>query len=335
MERAGGSTARPAPWAEVQGTRARAVAALPARWSAPTPPRGLPWRNPSTCPPPRAANSPDGARIARRAPGERAARGNNSSSRKGRGVAAAAAPPARGPSGGRGRTCNASLIAMGACAAIAAGGRGTALQARARSVKSKVRLVNEQARASASASYSCMPWCARARATPTPKRPNRAQPVPGACTRTVCVQRPWGSPDIPRAASSARDEARSHDLTKSRRELERPRRPGAGQGVAMQTAAGALEVPTARRAFTAPRRGPRVPVEAPWRLATPDRSTWPLEVGIKEIKQKKKKEELESLHRRCGNAQCQSAQLNTIRHVVIWLDPWSRERDLLAAVVHR
>ena len=27
----------------------------------------------------------------------------------------------------------------------------------------------------------------------------------------------------------------------------------------------------------------------------------------------------------------QSAQLNTIRHVVIWLDPWSRERDLLAA----
>lgn len=239
-------------------------------------PRGLPRRNPSTCPPPRAANSPDGARIARRAPGERAARGNNSSSRKGRGVAAAAAPPARGPSGGRGRTCNASLIAMGACAAIAAGGRGTALQARARSVKSKVRLVNEQARASASASYSCMPWCARARATPTPKRPNRAQPVPGACTRTVCVQRPWGSPDIPRAASSARDEARSHDLTKSRRELERPRRPGAGQGVAMQTAAGALEVPTARRAFTAPRRGPRVPVEAPWRLATPDRSTRPL-----------------------------------------------------------
>ena len=32
---------------------------------------------------------------------------------------------------------------------------------------------------------------------------------------------------------------------------------------------------------------------------------------------------------------CQSAQLNTIRHVVIWLDPWSRERDLLAAVVDR
>ena len=28
-------------------------------------------------------------------------------------------------------------------------------------------------------------------------------------------------------------------------------------------------------------------------------------------------------------------QLNTIRHVVIWLDPWSRERDLLAAVVDR
>ena len=32
---------------------------------------------------------------------------------------------------------------------------------------------------------------------------------------------------------------------------------------------------------------------------------------------------------------CQSAQLNTLRHVVIWLDPWSRERDLLAAVVDR
>ena len=29
------------------------------------------------------------------------------------------------------------------------------------------------------------------------------------------------------------------------------------------------------------------------------------------------------------------SQLNTIRHVVIWLDPWSRERDLLAAVVDR
>ena len=28
-------------------------------------------------------------------------------------------------------------------------------------------------------------------------------------------------------------------------------------------------------------------------------------------------------------------QLNTIRHVVIWLDPWSRERDLLATVVDR
>ena len=27
------------------------------------------------------------------------------------------------------------------------------------------------------------------------------------------------------------------------------------------------------------------------------------------------------------------SQLNTIRHVVIWLDPWSRERDLLAAEV--
>ena len=223
------------------------------------------------------------SRGARRGKGQRAA----TTAAAGKGAALRRPPrrPRAAPRGGRGRTCNASLIAMGACAAIAAGGRGTALQARARSVKSKVRLVNEQARASASASYSCMPWCARARATPTPKRPNRAQPVPGACTRTVRVQRPWGSPDIPRAASSARDEGRSHDLTKSRRELERPRRPGAGQGVAMQTAAGALEVPTARRAFTAPRRGPRVPVEAPWRLATPDRSTWPLEVGIKEIKQ--------------------------------------------------
>ena len=29
------------------------------------------------------------------------------------------------------------------------------------------------------------------------------------------------------------------------------------------------------------------------------------------------------------------SQLNTLRHVVIWLDPWSRERDLLAAVVDR
>ena len=26
---------------------------------------------------------------------------------------------------------------------------------------------------------------------------------------------------------------------------------------------------------------------------------------------------------------------NTIRHVVIWLDPWSRKRDLLTAVVDR
>ena len=29
------------------------------------------------------------------------------------------------------------------------------------------------------------------------------------------------------------------------------------------------------------------------------------------------------------------SQLNTIRHVVIRLDPWSRERDLLAVVVDR
>lgn len=34
-------------------------------------------------------------------------------------------------------------------------------------------------------------------------------------------------------------------------------------------------------------------------------------------------------------AQSEHPQLNTIRHVVIWLDPWSRERDLLAAVVDR
>ena len=33
--------------------------------------------------------------------------------------------------------------------------------------------------------------------------------------------------------------------------------------------------------------------------------------------------------------QSERPQLNTIRHVVIWLDPWSRERDLLAAVVDR
>ena len=31
----------------------------------------------------------------------------------------------------------------------------------------------------------------------------------------------------------------------------------------------------------------------------------------------------------------QAAQLNTIRRAVIWLDPRSRERDLLAAVVDR
>ena len=34
-------------------------------------------------------------------------------------------------------------------------------------------------------------------------------------------------------------------------------------------------------------------------------------------------------------SQSERPQLNTIRHVVIWLDPWSRERDLLAAVVDR
>ena len=32
-----------------------------------------------------------------------------------------------------------------------------------------------------------------------------------------------------------------------------------------------------------------------------------------------------------GGQGSQSTQLNTIRHMVIWLDPWSRERDLLAA----
>ena len=33
--------------------------------------------------------------------------------------------------------------------------------------------------------------------------------------------------------------------------------------------------------------------------------------------------------------QSERPQLNTIRHVVIWLDPWSRKRDVLAAVVDR
>ena len=39
--------------------------------------------------------------------------------------------------------------------------------------------------------------------------------------------------------------------------------------------------------------------------------------------------------RRGFHHQSERSQLNTIRHMVIWLDPWSRERDLLAAVVDR
>ena len=142
MERAGGSTARPAPWAEVQGTRARAVAALPARWSVPTPPRGLPRRNPSACPPPRAANSPDGARIARRAPGERAARGNNSSQQKrARRCGGRRAARAR-PLGGAGAHLQRLLDRDGRLRRHRGRRPRTALQAWARSVKSKVRLVS-------------------------------------------------------------------------------------------------------------------------------------------------------------------------------------------------
>ena len=40
-------------------------------------------------------------------------------------------------------------------------------------------------------------------------------------------------------------------------------------------------------------------------------------------------------HVRLPPIQVYAAQLITIRHMVIWLDPRSRERDLLAAVVDR